>query len=183
MRSSSMSRAALRRPSWARMYSLVSFTRAWMALSVRSRSIAPVSLLVGPFVPIEPELVACVLDSLGVVETVPGKRHQEQRLAVVERLVDRVVAAVRDDHVAMRQDRRLRVPRGKVYVVGRRPVLVRVVTDTDTLSPAPPSEHLDHALNQLDVGDPQAPEAEIEQRCVVAVFSKSRNPNLSISNE
>ena len=41
-------------------------------------------------------------------ELVDGARYVDERLAEVQRLCDRVVAAVRDHHVDLRQDRRLR---------------------------------------------------------------------------
>ena len=70
----------------------------------RSRRSAPRPEAVGR----EPTPEAGLVDPLGVVDLVPEQRQHDHRLAVVERLGDGVVAAVGDDEVDLRQDRRLR---------------------------------------------------------------------------
>ena len=64
-------------------------------------------LLVAEAVGREAPAEAGLVDPLGVVDLVPEQRQHDHRLAVVEGLGDGVVAAVGDDEVDLRQDRRL----------------------------------------------------------------------------
>ena len=73
--------------------------------------------------------------SLGVVDLVPEEGQDDHRLAVVERLGDRVVAAVGDHEVDLGDDRRLGQERFAGHVVGQ-PELVgqRALADDHPVS-------------------------------------------------
>ena len=65
---------------------------------------------------VEPHAEARLLDALGVVVLVPEQRQDDHRLAEVQALGDRVVAAVGDDGVDLREDRGL----GQELLAGHR---------------------------------------------------------------
>ena len=77
------------------------------ASSASSRSIASEQLPVRERVGVEADPETGLVDALGVVVLVPEQRQRDHRLAEVEALGRRVVAAVGDDEVDQRQDRRL----------------------------------------------------------------------------
>ena len=136
--------------------------RSRSAASASSASIAPVSSSSAKRVGRQPPPEARLVDALGVVDLVPEQRQHDHRLAVVERLDDGVVAAVRDHEVDQRQDRRLGQERLAGHVVVE-PDLVgqRSLGHDHPVLRAP--EHVDQALHQLDVGRPEAAERQVDQ--------------------
>ena len=92
--------------------------RSRTSSSASSRSIAPSSSVVLELVRRHPDAEARLVDALRVVGLVPEDRQRDHRLAEVEALGRRVVAAVRDDEVDLREDRRLRQELRAPHVVG-----------------------------------------------------------------
>ena len=105
---------------------------------------------------------AALVNALSVVVLVPEERQRDHRLAEVEALRRRVVAAVGDDEVDERQQRGLREELGAPHV--RREVVLLVLRSLgDDESVRRAGEHLDQATHQLDVGRAQAPEREVDE--------------------
>ena len=82
-----------------------------------------------------------------------------------EALADRVVAAVRDDEVALRDDRGLRQERLAVHALAERQLVPARAHAHDHPVPGPP-EHVDEPLHQRRVHAAEAAEREVDQRPV-----------------
>src|SRR5205807_8489208 len=72
----------------------------------------------------QPDAGRQLLDPLGVVVLIPEEREDDHRLAEEEALRDRVVAAVSQDEVDLRQDPRLRQELSADHVVGELELVV-----------------------------------------------------------
>jgi len=108
-------------------------------------------LLVLEPVRVQPRAVVQLADPLRVVVLVPEQREHDHRLPEMEALRHRVVAAVRDDDVDLRQDRGLRQELFAEHVVGQCEQLVLwPFADDDAVVGR--AQHVDQALHQLDVG-------------------------------
>ena len=92
-----------------------------------------------------------VVHALGVVVLVPEQRQQDHRRAEVERLGRRVVAAVSDDRVDLRDDRGLRQELCADHVVGELvEVGLRPLAHDEAVRCA--TEHIHEPLHEVDVG-------------------------------
>ena len=108
-------------------------------------------LLVAEVVGREASPEAGLVDPLGIVDLVPEERQHDHRLAVVERLRDRVVAAVRDHEIHLRQDRGLRQePLAGLVVVQGDLIGERALRDDDPVLGR--RQEIDQPLHQSDVG-------------------------------
>ena len=121
-------------------------------------------LLVIEPVRVQPHAVAQLVHALRVVVLIPEQRQHDHRLAEVEALGHGVVAAVRDDHVDLRQDRRLRQELLAEHVVGERQQFVlRPLADDHAVVGG--AQDVDQALHQLDVGRSERAERQVDERC------------------
>ena len=139
------------------------------------RSIASCSSCVLELVGRQPHAEADLLDALRVVVLVPEERQHDHRLAEVDRLGDRVVAAVRDHEVDLRQDRRLRQELGAGHV---RRELDRLVLRAlaDDVAVRRLGERGDEAVHQLDVGRAEAAEADVDERARRRAAARTARP-------
>ncbi len=114
---------------------------------------------------VEPGSEAGLVDSLGVVVLIPEQRQQHHRLAEVKALGDRVVAAVGDHELDLRQDRGLGQELLADHV--RRQLELGVLrSHRDDHPVRGVGERADQAAHQLDVGGAKRAEAEVDQRLV-----------------
>ena len=133
--------------------------------SARSRSIAPSRSAAVEVVGRQPDAEAGLVDALRVVVLVPEDRERNHRLAEVEALRRRVVAAVRDDEVDLRQDRRLGEELLAPHVVRELELgVLRALRHDEPVRRV--REHLDEAAHQLDVGRAEAAEREVDERAL-----------------
>ena len=122
-------------------------------------------LLVLEAVRVQARAVVELVHPLRVVVLIPEQRQHDHRFPEVEALRHGVVAAVRDDHVDLRQDRRLRQELLAEHVVGQREQLVlRSLADDHAVVGL--AEDVDQALHQLDVGRAERAERQVDDRRV-----------------
>ena len=108
---------------------------------------------------------AGLVHALRVVVLVPEQRRHDHRQPEVERLRDGVVAAVRDQQVALREDRRLRQERLAVHALAEPELLVqRAHAHDHALLRA--VQHVDEALHQAHVHAAEAAEREVDDLAV-----------------
>ena len=114
---------------------------------------------------VEPHAEAGLVEPLGVVVLIPEEREDHGGLAEPQRLGDRVVAAVRDHEVDVREDRDLRQELGAGHVRGELELIVlRALGHHD---PAVDLRELaDQRAHELDVARAERAEAQVDQRGV-----------------
>src|SRR3954469_17823467 len=104
---------------------------------------------------------AGLVQALRIVVLIPEQRQPDHRQPEVEPLTGRVVAAVRDQQIALRQDRRLRQELVAVHVGPERHLILQRTHRHDR--PVLGGRHrVDQPLHQPDVHAPERPERQID---------------------
>ena len=103
----------------------------------------------------------------GVVVAVPDIGHHDGGLAEIEAFGERIVATVMDHSIDLRDDRRLGIPAGQMYVVRNIAVTVDVVADIDQSAIGQRADGFDDAFQQIGIARPQRAERHIQKRLVV----------------
>ena len=114
---------------------------------------------------VEAHAEAELVHALRVVVLIPEERQDDHRLAEVEALGDRVVAAVRDHEVGVGEDRRLREELRAAHVVRELVLIVlRPFRDDEALRAV--GKRRDEPSHQVDVGRAEAAERKVDERAV-----------------
>ena len=152
-------------------------SRSCRAPSASRPSIAPLSSSAVQRIRRQALAEAELVDTLRVVVLIPEDREHHHRLAEVEALGGRVVAAVRDDEIDLRQDRRLREELRAPHVVGELEQLVlRPLGHDEPVRTV--REDRDQALHQLEVGGGEAAEAQVDELPVAARQRAGNRPRV-----
>ena len=131
-------------------------------------------LLRGPIVARHLEAVTGLVDTGGVVVAVPHIGHDDGRLAEVEAFRERVIAAVVDDGVDLRNDRRLREPALDDDIARHILVGVLVVADIDECAIGKLADRGNQSLEEIRIAGTERAERDVDERLVV-ILRKCRH--------
>ena len=130
----------------------------------------PDELVLGPVVGGHPGTEARLLEALGVVVLIPEERQRDHGEAEVKPLADGVVAAVRDQQIALGKDRRLR-QNWFPYIFGPSVIWSLSGPMDTTVRCSIEGHRVDEALHQTDVHAAERPQRQVDDLALTGEVS------------